>query len=74
MVTARTEELLEITQRLIDGIPADVAEEVVVTGSVSRGIADEISDVEMLLVTPEPLELEEVFALARAAGLESLGT
>ena len=74
MVTARTEELLEITQRLIDGIPADVAEEVVVTGSVSRGIADEISDVEMLLVTPEPVDLDEAYALARTAGLESLGT
>jgi len=36
-----------------------VVEEVVVTGSVSRGVADGVSDVEMLVVTPEPLELED---------------
>ena len=44
------------------------------TGSVSRGMADDVSDIEMLVVTREPLELEECFELARAAGLEELGT
>jgi hypothetical protein len=33
-----------------------------------------MSDVEILLVTREPLELEHCFELARAAGLEGLGT
>ncbi len=35
------------------------------TGSVSRGVADEISDIEMLIVTPEPLELAACFDHAR---------
>jgi hypothetical protein len=46
----------------------------VLTGSVSRGMADEVSDIEMLVVTREPLELQDCFGLARAAGLEELGT
>jgi hypothetical protein len=33
-----------------------------------------VSDIEMLVVTREPLELEECFGLARAAGLEGLDT
>ena len=44
------------------------------TGSVSRGMADEVSDIEMLIVTPEPLELAACFEHARAAGLERLDT
>jgi hypothetical protein len=44
----------------------------VLTGSVSRGVADEVSDIEMLIVTPEQLELAACFELARAAGLEDL--
>ena len=44
------------------------------TGSVSRGVADEASDIEMLVVTREPLELEQCFGLARAAGLDGLDT
>jgi hypothetical protein len=73
-VNARSEELLETAGRLIAGIPADVVEEVVVTGSVSRGVADDVSDVEMLLVTPDQLDLETCFELARRAGLERLGS
>ena len=46
----------------------------VVTGSVSRGVADEVSDIEMLVVTAEPLELESCFGHAAAAGLEHLDT
>ena len=63
-----------IAQRVADALPADVVEEVVLTGSVSRGSSDEVSDIEMLVVTREPLELDECFALARAAGLEGLDT
>jgi hypothetical protein len=37
-------------------------------------MADEVSDIEMLVVTCEPLELEDCFGLARAAGLEGRDT
>lgn len=63
-----------LAQRVADGLAADIADEVVLTGSVSRGAADEISDIEMLVVTRELLELEQCFALAAAAGLEGLDT
>lgn len=74
MPTARTEELRALAQRLADALPDDVVEEVVVTGSVSRGVADEVSDVEMLVVTGAPLELEQAFGYAGAAGLSGLDT
>jgi predicted nucleotidyltransferase len=74
MATARNEHLRSIAQRVTDALPAELAEEVVLTGSVSRGMADEVSDIEMLVVTCEPLELEDCFRVARAAGLDELGT
>jgi predicted nucleotidyltransferase len=73
MATARTRELQELAERIAGALPA-VVEEVVITGSVSRGVADDVSDIEMLVVTSEPLELEECFEHARAAGLEKLDT
>jgi hypothetical protein len=73
VATARTRELQQLAERIEAALPP-VVEEVVITGSVSRGVADEASDIEMLLVTTEPLELEECFEHARAAGLESLDT
>jgi hypothetical protein len=73
-VTGRSEELRAVAARFLDGIPADVAPEVVVTGSVSRGVADEVSDVEMLLVTRDLLDIDTCFALAAAAGLDRLGS
>jgi predicted nucleotidyltransferase len=69
--TARSEELQALAQRVADALPPE-AVEVVVTGSVSRGVADEVSDVELLVVTEEQLSLDEAFALARRAGLEEL--
>jgi hypothetical protein len=69
--TARTGELRALAQRIADAFPPSVVE-VVLTGSVSRGVADEVSDVEMLVVTAEPLELEDAYALARGAGLDGL--
>jgi predicted nucleotidyltransferase len=66
---SRSEELQALAQRIADSFPAEVVE-VVVTGSVSRGVADELSDIEMLVVTEEQLSLEEAFELARGAGLE----
>jgi predicted nucleotidyltransferase len=69
MATAKSEELRALAQRVADALPAE-AIEVVLTGSVSRGVADDVSDIEMLVVTEEPLTLEEAFELARRAGLE----
>jgi predicted nucleotidyltransferase len=74
MATASSDRLRELAQRVADALPAELVEEVVLTGSVSRGVADELSDIEMLVVTREPLELEECFGLARAAGLDGLDT
>jgi predicted nucleotidyltransferase len=74
MATARNENLRTLAQRVADALPAELAEEVVLTGSVSRGMADEVSDIEMLVVTRKPLELQDCFRLARAAGLDELDT
>src|SRR5438309_11695831 len=74
MATTRSKALRALAQLVADALPADVAEEVVLTGSVSRGQADHVSDIEMLVVTREPLELGDCFGLARAAGLEGLDT
>lgn len=68
-----TVDLRALAQTIADALPQNV-EEVVLTGSVSRGVADDVSDIEMLVVTPEQLELEECFALAAACGLTDLGT
>jgi hypothetical protein len=72
-MTARSGELRTLAQAIADALPATV-EEVVLTGSVSRGVADDVSDIEMLIVTPGEPELEQCFALAGACGLTGLGT
>jgi predicted nucleotidyltransferase len=74
MATGTSEELGALAQRVADALPTAAVEEVVLTGSVSRGVADDVSDIEMLIVMSEPLELGECFGLARAAGLDDLGT
>jgi predicted nucleotidyltransferase len=74
VATEQSKQLQSLAQRVADALPVHVAEEVVLTGSVSRGVADEVSDIEMLIVTPEQLELAECFEHARAAGLEELDT
>src|SRR5262245_21081974 len=71
--TARTIELRAIAQSLADALPP-LAEEVVVTGSVSRSVADDVSDLEMLIVTRGELELEDCYSLAEACGLSDLDT
>ena len=65
----RSEELRALAQRVADGLPPEVIE-VVLTGSVSRGVADDVSDIELLCVTERSLSLDEAFELARRAGLE----
>jgi predicted nucleotidyltransferase len=69
MATARSEELRALAQRVADALPPE-AIEIVLTGSVSRGVADDVSDIEMLVVTEKNVSLEEAFELARRAGLE----
>jgi len=71
--TAKTVELRSVAQAVADTLPATV-EEVVLTGSVSRGVADDVSDIEMLIVTRDQLDLEDCFSLAAAAGLTGLDT
>lgn len=74
MHNERSQQLRDLAQGVVDALPPEVAAEVVLTGSVSRGVADDVSDIEMLIVTPEPLELAACFGHARAAGLEGLDT
>jgi hypothetical protein len=69
----RTRELHEVAERIAAALPL-VVEEVVLTGSVSRGMADDVSDIEMLVVTTEQLELAECFEHARRIGFEGLDT
>jgi len=71
MSAERSAELLEVAQRVADALPPE-AIEVVLTGSVSRGVADDVSDIEMLVVTEDLLSLVNAFELARRAGLEGL--
>jgi predicted nucleotidyltransferase len=73
VATARSEELRALAQRVADALPPEVVE-VVLTGSVSRGVADDVSDIEVLVVTEEPVSLEDALELARLAGLEERGT
>jgi predicted nucleotidyltransferase len=73
MSTARSVELRRIAQGIADALPGAI-EEVVLTGSVSRGVADEVSDIEMLIVTRDEPDLGDCFSLAAAAGLTDLGT
>lgn len=73
MPTDRTDELRKVAEGIAAALPP-VVEEVVLTGSVSRGVADEISDIEMLLVTAKQLDRAECFEHARGVGLVSLDT
>jgi hypothetical protein len=72
-VTGQSAELRAIAQAIADALP-DRVEEAVVTGSVSRGVADDVSDIEMLLVTRDEPELDGCFGLAAACGITDLGT
>jgi len=73
MPTRRSRELREVAEAIALALPP-VVEEVVLTGSVSRGVADERSDIEMLLVTTQQLDLAECFEQAARAGLVNLDT
>jgi predicted nucleotidyltransferase len=71
--TPRSVELRSIAQGIADALPESV-EEVVLTGSVSRGVADDVSDIEMLIVTRGELDLDQCYSLAAACALSDLGT
>jgi hypothetical protein len=71
MSTPHTDELRQVAVEIAAALPP-VVEEVVLTGSVSRGVADELSDIEMLLVTSESLDLSTCFEHARQVGLVEL--
>ena len=71
MTSSRAEELREVAARIVAALPP-VVEEAVLTGSVSRGVADELSDIEMLLVTSKTLRLDECFEHARRAGFVNI--
>lgn len=71
MGTSRSEQLRALARLVTDALPP-IVEEVVLTGSVSRGVADEFSDMEMLIVAGRPLEQAECYQLARSAGLVRL--
>jgi hypothetical protein len=70
----RSNELRALAQMVADALPDEVAEEIVLTGSVSRNVAGDFSDIEMLVVTREPLLLRRCYELAGAAGLTELDT
>lgn len=58
----RTETLRALAERVAELLPGHV-EDIVLTGSISRGVADELSDVELLVISdtlPAELPLEEV--------------
>jgi hypothetical protein len=65
--------LRSIAQDIADALPPTV-DEVVLTGSVSRGVADDVSDIEMLIVSKDDLELADCFSLTAACGVTDLGT
>jgi hypothetical protein len=73
VTTPRTVELRTIAQTIADALPQGI-DEVVLTGSVSRGVADGVSDIEMLIVTERQLELDDCYAIAADCGLTDLGT
>jgi hypothetical protein len=73
VTTPRTVELRTIAQTIADALPEGI-DEVVLTGSVSRGVADGVSDIEMLIVTERQLELDDCYAIAADCGLTDLGT
>jgi hypothetical protein len=74
MATGRSKDLETLAQRVANALPTPGVDEVVLTGSVSRGVADDVSDIEMLIVVSEPLELDDCFGFAEAAGLTGLDT
>jgi predicted nucleotidyltransferase len=70
---SRTAELRSVAQQVADGLPPAVTD-VVLTGSVSRGVADDVSDIEMLVLSEELPSFDASVARAAAAGLANVDT
>ena len=73
MATARSGELRALAQRVAGRLPP-AAREIILTGSASRGAADELSDIEMLVVAEDLPPLDHCVTWARAAGLVDVNT
>ena len=73
MIIARSRALRELAEGVAAGLPPSI-EEIVLTGSTSRGVADEHSDVELLLVLDELPPLADCVGLASRAGLADVDT
>jgi Domain of unknown function (DUF4037) len=74
-MTRDSERLLELARGLIAACPAELGDEVAVTGSVGAGLADEHSDIELLFLVesvPEPARVREW--LDGVSGTESVLT
>src|SRR5262249_55186775 len=72
-VQARSIELRSIAEGIADARPPTV-DEGVLTGRVSPGVADAVSDIEMLVVTRDEPDLRDCYSLVAACGLTELGT
>lgn len=70
---SRTKELRSVAQRVAEALPP-LAGDVVLTGSTSRGVADEMSDVELLAVVDELPPLEDCIGHDEDAGLTEVET
>lgn len=66
----RSGELRALAERLAASLPP-LAKEIVLTGSTSRGVADELSDIELLVVSDE---LPPLDVCVRAAGFQDADT
>jgi hypothetical protein len=73
--------LLSVAERLVEACPAELGREIAVTGSVGAGLADELSDLELLFLLDAPPEpsraaawLESAGATDVLAGRDSSGT
>lgn len=62
-----------LAERIAERLPPELGEEVAVTGSASRGVADEWSDLELMLCVRELPSLEACAAWADALGAETHG-
>lgn len=62
-----------LAQRVVDSLPP-LAEDVVLTGSTSCGVADELSDVELLVAAAEVPARDDAARYAQAAGLRRIDT
>lgn len=70
----RSDDLRAVAERVAAALPA--ASDIVLTGSTARGVADELSDIELLVVAEEvqePLPLAELDTWSPAEGVHWFG-